>query len=157
MSNIKMKSRMNKKGLNLIWIAILAASLIGAFVLFKAAYANPLALPDYAMKSAESREAYSYAKANQDKLEGLPCNCGCMSDSANHGGRAHTRGLVDCFMVGDVTNGGSWDEHASGCGLCMEDALFAKSMYEQGSEKDEIKAALEEKYSKQTYLNETVY
>ncbi len=149
--------RMNKKGLNLIWIAILAASLIGAFVLFKAAYANPLGLPDYALKSAEAKEAYSFAKSNQEKLDGLPCNCGCMSDSENHGGRAHTRGLIDCFMIGDVNNGGSWDEHASSCGLCMGDTLFAKKMYEQGSNKEEIRAALEERYSTQTFSNETIY
>ena len=148
---------MNKKGLNFIWIAILAASLIGAFVLFKAAYANPLGLPDYAFTKPGIKEAYSFAKLERDKLTDLPCNCGCMTDAVNHGGRLHSRGLIDCFMQGEVNNGGKWDSHASECGLCYEDALYAKKLYGESKTKEDIKQALEEKYATQIISNNTVY
>ena len=80
-----------------------------------------------------------------------------MTDVAGHGGRLHSRGLIDCFMQGDVNNNGEWDSHASECGLCYEDALYAKNLYVQGKAKEDIKQALEAKYATQTISNNTVY
>ena len=142
---------------NYVWIGIFLISVIGVFLLIKTAYANPLDLPDYAFTKPPIKEAYSFAKLEGDKLDGLPCNCGCMNDAANHGGRLHARGLIDCFMNGDVSNGGVWDSHASECGLCYEDALYAKSLYEEGKTKEEIKNVLEAKYATQTISEDTVY
>ncbi len=142
---------------NYLWLGIIVISLIGFLFLVKMAYANPLGLPDYAFIKSGIKEAYSFAKLNPEMLEGLPCNCGCMSDAASHGGRLHSRGLVDCFMKGDVNNGGNWDSHASECGLCYEDALLSRDLYEEGKTKSEIKEILEEKYSKQTFSKDTVY
>jgi len=142
---------------NILWVFILTASLLGAFLLVKSAYANSLELPDYAFTKPGIKEAYSYAKLNQVNLEGLPCNCGCMTDAANHGGRLHSRGLIDCFMQGDLNSGGKWDKHASECGLCYEDALLAKSQYDKGKSKYEIVEILKEKYSKQIISNKTVW
>ncbi len=142
---------------NYLWISILIFSLVGIFLVIKTAYANPLNLPDYAFTKPGIREAYSFAKMEGDKLTGLPCNCGCMSDAANHGGRLHVRGLIDCFMLDDVNNGGEWDAHASECGLCYEDALYAKQLYSEGRTKEEIKLALEAKYATQTISDNTVY
>ena len=148
---------MNHHHYNYIWISIFALSIFGALLLIKAAYANPLDLPDYAFTKPAIKEAYSFAKLEGDKLTGLPCNCGCMSDAANHGGRLHSRGLIDCFMQGDISNGGKWDSHASECGLCYEDALYAKYLYEEGKTKEEIKLALEAKYATQIISTNTVY
>ncbi len=120
---------------NYLWIGLIILSIIGTFLIIKFAYANPLELPDYAFTKPGIKEAYSFAKLEGDKLTGLPCNCGCMSDSANHGGRLHSRGLIDCFMQGDVNNGGKWDSHATECGLCYEDALYAKKLYGEGKTK----------------------
>jgi len=142
---------------NFVWTGIFLISLIGIFLLVKTAYANPLDLPDYAFTKPGVKEAYSFAKLEGDKLSGLPCNCGCMTDAKNHGGRLHSRGLIDCFMQGELNNGGKWDSHASECGLCYEDALYAKSLYEEGKTKEQIKQALEAKYSTQTISNNTVY
>ncbi|MEK6915487.1 MAG: PCYCGC motif-containing (lipo)protein [Nanoarchaeota archaeon] len=142
---------------NYIWISILVISIIGALFLVKTAYANPLNLPDYAFTNTKIKEAYSFAKLESDKLTNLPCNCGCMSDAKNHGGRMHSRGLIDCFMSGDINNKGTWDSHASECGLCYEDALYAKELYQQGKTKDEIKSLLEIKYASQTISSKTVY
>jgi len=60
-------------------------------------------------------------------------------------------------MQGDVNNGGVWDAHASECGLCYEDALYAKQLYGEGKNKEDIKKALEEKYAAQTISDDTVY
>ena len=142
---------------NYIWIILIAISLIGMFFLIKTAYANPLDLPNYAFTKPVIREGYEFAKLNPEKLEGLRCNCGCMEDAAAHGGRLHSRGLLDCFMQGDINNGGKWDAHASECGLCVEDAIYAKNLYEEGKSKEEIAALLEVKNSKQIISNNTVY
>ena len=142
---------------NYLWIGIFILSLIGAFFIIKFAYANPLDLPNYAFTKPGIKEAYSFAKLESHMLTGLPCNCGCMTDAAGHGGRLHFRGLIDCFMQGDVNNGGKWDSHASECGLCYEDALYAKKLYGEDKTKEDIKEAFEAKYAKQTISNNAVY
>jgi hypothetical protein len=144
---------------NYLWIILLVAGVIGTFFLIKTAYANPLNLPNYAFTKPDIKEAYSFAKTNYSNLIGLPCNCGCMTPegAAVHGSRVHENGLADCFMDGNVNENGKWDSHASECGLCYEDALFAKGLYEEGKSKLEIKSALEEKYAAQTTSNITVY
>ena len=148
---------MKERHYNFLWIGVLAISIVGMFFLIDVAYANPLDLPAYAFTKPGIEKAYSFAKLEGDKLNGLPCNCGCMSDAANHGGRLHARGLIDCFMNGNVNEGGTWDSHASECGLCYEDALYAKSLYKEGKAKDEITEALYAKYATQTISDDTVY
>lgn len=148
---------MKSNQFNYIWIGIIIISIVGVVFLIKIAYANPLELPNYAFTKPRIKEAYSFAKLESDKLNGLPCNCGCGTDAIGHGGRLHSRGLIDCFMKGDVNNSGGWDSHASECGLCYEDALYAKKLYEEGKIKSEIKKALEEKYATQTISDITVY
>ena len=144
---------------NLIWIVTIIISLIGFLFLFKLAYANPSNLPDYAFTKPKIKEAYEFAKMNQDALNDLPCNCGCMTaeGAEAHGGKVHSRGLIDCFMQGDINNGGKWESHASECGLCYEDALYAKELYSEGESKQEIKIKLEEKYAGQKFSGDTVY
>ena len=142
---------------NYIWVAIFILSMVGAVYLVQTAYANPLDLPNYAFTKSDIKEAYSFAKLEGDKLNGLPCNCGCVSDAVGHGGRLHSRGLIDCFTNGDLNNGGKWDAHASECGLCYQDSLFAKNLYEEGKIKEEIKSALEAKYATQIISTNTVY
>ena len=148
---------MKARHYNYLWIGILLLSIFGTIFLIKVAYANPLGLPDYAFTKPGIKEAYSFAKLERDKLTDLPCNCGCMTDAVNHGGRLHSRGLIDCFMQGDVNNGGEWSSHASECGLCYENALYAKELYSEGETKEEIKSALEAKYATQISSDDTVY
>ena len=154
-----MLQRMKQHKANYIWIGILMISVIGMIFILKVAYANPLDLPNYAFTKPNIKEAYSFAKLDGDKLDGLPCNCGCMSaDGAEaHGGRLHSRGLIDCFMKGDVNLGGEWDSHASECGLCYEDALLSKQLYGEGKTKEETKEVLKAKYATQIISTNTVY
>lgn len=144
---------------NFIWFGIIIVSIIGFVYLFNAAYANPEGLPNYAFIKPEIKEAYLFAKINYQDLVGLPCNCGCgnLEGAEAHGGRVHEKGLADCFMNGDVNKGGAWDSHASSCGLCYEDALYAKKRYSEGKSKIEIKSELEEKYARLKFSNDTVY
>jgi len=148
-----------KNKYNYLWLGILLASVIGGIFLIKVAYANPLNLPDYALLKPEIKEAYSFAKLEGDKLNNLPCNCGCTTPEGAeaHGSRIHSRGLLDCFMEGDINNGGKWDRHASECGLCYEDALEAKNLYSEGKSKEEISDYLIKKYSELKFSEETVY
>lgn len=148
-----------KNKYNYLWVGILLASAIGGIFLIKIAYANPLDLPEYALLKPEIKEAYSYAKLNGDKLNDLPCNCGCTTPEGAeaHGSRIHSRGLLDCFMEGNINNGGKWDQHASECGLCYEDALEVKNLYNKGKNKEEIREYLIKKYSKLKFSYDTVY
>ena len=148
---------MKERNYNYLWTGIIISSVIGTFFVINMAYANPLDLPEYAFSKPSIKEAYSFAKLEGDKLEGLPCNCGCGEDAKGHGGRLHIRGLIDCFMQGDVDNGGKWDNHASECGLCYKDALYAGKLYKDGKTKEEIRETLKAKYSLQTISNITVY
>ena len=134
-------------------------SIAAFFYLFNMAYANPMNLPDYAFINSEIKEAYTFAMTNYQDLVGLPCGCGCgtLEGAEAHGSRVHENGLADCFMEGDVNSGGKWDSHASSCGLCYEDALFAKKLYSEGGSKEEIKIKLEEKFAQQTFSDETVW
>ena len=148
-----------KNKYNYLWIGILLASIIGGIFLIKMAYANPLNLPSYALLKPQIKEAYSYAKIEGDKLNELPCNCGCGTPEGAeaHGSRVHSRGLLDCFTKGDINNEGEWDSHASECGLCYEDALEAKKLYDNGKTKEEVKEALIKKYSELKFSEDTVY
>src|SRR3989344_811192 len=68
---------MKERNYNYLWTGIIISSVIGTFFVINMAYANPLDLPEYAFSKPSIKEAYSFAKLEGDKLEGLPCNCGC--------------------------------------------------------------------------------
>ena len=136
---------MNKS--NYFWMLILFASLGGIILLINSTYSNTYELPNYAFLNSQLKEAYIFAKMFPDKLDGIPCYCGCMQNAGGHG-RLHSRGLIDCFIEGDLNNGGKWDKHASECVMCYEDALTAKKLYTEGKSKIEIKNILKEKYEK---------
>ncbi|MBI5803967.1 hypothetical protein HY450_01855 [Candidatus Pacearchaeota archaeon] len=144
---------------NFLWIGVIVLSFVGFFYLFNTAYANPSELPDYAFTKPEIKDAYLFAKTNYQDLVGLPCNCGCGTPEGAeaHGSRVHELGLADCFTQGNVNEGGKWDRHASSCGLCYEDALYAKKLYSEGNSKEGIKSKLEEKYAGLTFSDEVVY
>lgn len=105
---------------------------------------NPAAslsgLPWYARVSANVTEAYLFATEHPDVLNGVECHCGCMERP--HGGRIHTRGLIDCYFM----ENGTYDPHASECARCIADTLEAKTLFEKGMSRDAINQTLEAKY-----------
>ena len=155
----KIDLKKSLKNSSLVWYGLIIVSVLIALIVIKSSYSNPYNLPNFALKKEVVMEGYEYALLNPENLEGLPCNCGCMDPEGAkaHGGRLHSRGLLDCFMEGDVRNGGNWDPHASDCGLCIEDAVFVKHKYEEGRSKEEIRQMLKDKYATQVFSNATAY
>ncbi|MEW6295238.1 MAG: PCYCGC motif-containing (lipo)protein [Candidatus Diapherotrites archaeon] len=98
-------------------------------------------LPAFAAKNQKIQEAYTFAKNSGEKLDGVPCFCGCMQHM--HNGRIHSRGLLDCFMEEDNK---TFEDHASNCDMCINDALEVKTLSAQGLSKDAIKQKISSKY-----------
>ena len=80
------------------------------------------------------RTAYAIAKEIPQTLAQIPCFCGC-----NKGGMKH-RSLHSCYV----------DDHASKCGVCMNEAFTAyKLEKEQKLKPEQIREKIIEQYSKQ--------
>jgi hypothetical protein len=62
---------------------------------------------------------YRYSAAHQDHFAAIDCYCGCV-DFLGH------RDLADCF----VTETGTPEPHAAGCGVCNGEATLARSLLE---------------------------
>jgi hypothetical protein len=72
-------------------------------------------LPAFVAASAPRvKEAYRFAMAHHKELAAVPCYCGC-------GGMGHTSNL-SCFLQQTGDDGGPivFDEHAAGCGICVD-------------------------------------
>lgn len=81
-------------------------------------------------------DAYRFAAANPHALEQIPCYCGC-------GGMGH-RSNYNCFWQSD----GQVDEHALGCGICVDIALDVRRGLERGIPLDRIRAQVDADYSR---------
>ena len=84
-------------------------------------------LPAFLATSAPRvRDAYRFALANAQALKTAPCYCGC-------GSMGHTSNL-DCFLQNDGKVGSApiFDQHAAGCGICVDIALDVKRMMAEG-------------------------
>lgn len=81
-------------------------------------------------------DAYRFAAANPHALEQVPCYCGC-------GGMGHLSNY-SCFWQA----GGQVDEHALGCGICVDIALDVRRGLEQGIPLDRIRAQIDADYSR---------
>lgn len=121
-----------------VFLSIVIVTIIALIVVF--ASSTPASgLPAYATVHPKIKEAYEFAVSNPEALDGVNCYCGCMHHP--HDGRIHKRGLLDCFK-----NGNAFDNHASQCDMCINDALEVKGMFEQGLPKEEIKKRIDSKY-----------
>ncbi len=92
--------------------------------------------PSYAYNSTVTLDGYKAAAANQDILPGMPCYCGC-GPSEMHAS------LRDCFFKKD----GSFNDHASNCHVCVEEASFVAERHAAGQSAKEIRAQVEKKFS----------
>ncbi|MFO7634020.1 MAG: PCYCGC motif-containing (lipo)protein [Caldilinea sp.] len=86
------------------------------------------------------RDAYRFAIANADKLERIPCYCGC-------GKMGHTSNL-SCY-ISSATAGGAiiYDEHANGCGICVDITQDVMRLAQTGQSMWEIRAYVDAQYS----------
>jgi hypothetical protein len=81
-------------------------------------------------QDARVRDAYVAAKRYAHVLESIYCYCRC-KENIGH------RALVECFET----------DHASHCDVCMNEAIIAARMTEQGKNPTEIQTAIDAYYA----------
>lgn len=98
-------------------------------------------LPDYAQDAPQTvREAYQFAVANPDILAYHPCYCGC-------GNMGHDSNLA-CFVQQFQEDGSIiFDNHAAGCGICVDIAQDVMRMMKQGEAQPQIRDYVDAQYS----------
>ncbi|MFD1955281.1 PCYCGC motif-containing (lipo)protein [Paenibacillus thailandensis] len=85
-------------------------------------------------------KVYAIAGQNAELLDWIPCYCGC-GESAGH------LSNKNCFIKA-VHDDGSvvWDDHGTRCGVCMEIAIQAAKMKEEGKSVKEIRTLIDAAY-----------
>ena len=81
-------------------------------------------------QDARVRDAYTAAKKYAHVLESIYCYCRC-KENIGH------RALVECFE----------SDHGSHCDVCMNEAIIAARMTEQGKTPKEIQKAIDALYA----------
>lgn len=124
-------------------ILVLALSALTA-----CAPAHPLAMASMAdmpgmVQSAPERtqQAYQFAVANQATLQQVACYCGCykLGHKSNY----------DCYVSG-VDDAGrlTFDDHALGCGVCVDITQDVMSRLRDGESMPNIQAYIDRAYAK---------
>ncbi len=102
----------------------------------------PLAsMPAEVQKAAVNVQvAYQFALANPDTLKEIPCYCGCgpMGHSSNY----------NCYIKESESGKTSFDNHALGCGICVDITLDTMRMVEEGKPLGEIREVIDQTYSR---------
>jgi hypothetical protein len=99
-------------------------------------------LPEFLATAAPRvREAYRFALAHPHDLETVPCYCGC-------GSMGHTSNL-GCFIKNTSANWetSTFEQHAAGCGICVDIAQDVMRMKSDGKQPSEIRRAIDATYS----------
>ena len=86
----------------------------------------PVTLPPSQFQNEGIANSYAVAKEIPEVLAQQPCLCGCDNTSDDH------RSLLDCYI----------DDHASGCMVCMKEAVYASEMTEAGESAEWIRDAI---------------
>ncbi len=90
---------------------------------------------------ARFKQAYQFAMANPHDLETIPCYCGCNA-------MGHTSNL-SCYIKDIDTNGTIvFDDHARGCGICVDITQDVMMLKGQGKLPSAIRTYIDDKYSK---------
>ncbi len=85
------------------------------------------------------REAYQFAVDHPDELSKYPCYCGC-------GAMGHTSNL-SCYISDRAADGTiTFDNHAAGCGICVDITQDVMHMRELGKSSPEIRAYVDAQY-----------
>lgn len=86
------------------------------------------------------RDAYRFAVANPSTLEQIPCYCGC-------GKMGHTSNL-SCYISSASVDGAIvYDEHANGCGICVDITQDVMRLAQTSQSLWEIRAYVDAQYS----------
>ena len=87
------------------------------------------------------RSAYEFAAGHGDELAYIPCYCGC----GQHSGHKSVR---DCFIRSQTAGGVTYDDHGSGCDICVSIVLDVQSKLGGGQSLASIRSFVDGKYSK---------
>lgn len=74
-------------------------------------------------------EVYEMAAAIPEVLDGIFCYCYCHDNFGHYS-------LLDCFM----------DDHGAGCDVCLQEAMMAYQMTQQGSSLDQIRQSVDQQF-----------
>ncbi len=87
------------------------------------------------------QQAYQFAAANPQVMQGIPCYCGC--------GRIGHTSNYSCYVSGvDAQGRITFDQHALGCSLCVNITQDAMRLLKEGKTVPEIKAYVDTAYGK---------
>jgi hypothetical protein len=87
------------------------------------------------------QQAYQFNVANPEMMKQIPCYCGC-------GAMGHTSNY-SCYVAGADANGKiEFDTHALGCSICVDITQDAMRLRQQGKTIPEIKAYVDQNYSR---------
>ncbi len=100
-----------------------------------------VALPDFVRDAPPSvKEAYQFAAMNPKEIEKYPCFCGC-------GKMGHTSNR-SCYIKDSARDAMiTWDNHAVGCGLCVDITKDVMRLTKDGKTSREIRAYIDATYS----------
>ena len=96
--------------------------------------------PGYVRANTRTEEGYAFAMAHPEVLQWMPCYCGCS-------GMGH-RSNLDCFFKPTMAglSGLTFEEHASGCQICVDEALMAKQLIAGGQSLRSIRATIDQTF-----------
>ncbi len=96
--------------------------------------------PAYVLDAPPSvKEAYQYAVTHPRELEKYPCFCGC-------GNMGHTSNL-SCYVKNIATDGTvTFDNHAAGCGICVDITRDVMRMMGEGKKAPQIRTYIDAQY-----------
>lgn len=99
------------------------------------------ALPDFLADAAPRvRDAYRFAVANPHALETVPCYCGC-------GNMGHTSNLSCYIQTIDEAGSITFDNHADGCGICVDITQDVMRLMNDGRSPKAIREYIDSTYS----------
>ncbi len=85
------------------------------------------------------QEAYRFALVNPEHLEDIPCYCGCV-------GLGH-RNNYDCFFKpGSTPDAPVFDDHALGCGVCVDTTHLVMDMLGVDAPPSTIRASVDSRF-----------
>lgn len=88
---------------------------------------------------ASVQAAYRFNVANPAIMQHIPCYCGC--------GAVGHKSNYDCYVTSDQGGTITFDQHALGCGICVDITRDAMRMTGQGKSPQAIKAYVDQTYS----------
>lgn len=87
------------------------------------------------------REAYQFAIANHHELQKYPCTCGCVYLDHRDNADCYIKLILPSGLIG-------FDQHANGCGVCVDITQDVMRLMREGRSPPEIRAFIDAEYSK---------